>query len=372
LVRRSLESLHTNGLVLAVVDSHGRVLARSQERIPGLTSSTDSWRTLQLRNAGHTIILGFPWEHLEREFRARAMAFLALSGLLTLAAAAGAWLVVGNTLTPISRLARQAQVASAESFELRLTAPSDDAEVVELVTTLNGLLERLDHTVRARSRFYAAASHELRTPLQALLGHLEVALSRPRSAAEYQAVLVEAHEQAAGLSGLVQALLVLNQLDLGTANPLHESVDLADVCDRCLSRLQTLVVEKQLRVSTKLQDAPIEAAPAYVEMLVRNLLENAVKYSAGGGLVQLRLCTGDGAIILEVFNECRPQPEWQVDRWCEPFFRPDANRTSATGGNGLGLTICRAVCQANGWDLSLQPLENGIRAIVHFGTEPPA
>ena len=88
--------------------------------------------------------------------------------------------MVGRTLSPIDRLSRQAAAASVESLDVRLAAPSRDAEVVRLVATLNGLLQRLSDAAESRGRFYAAASHELRNPLQALLGHVEVTLDKER------------------------------------------------------------------------------------------------------------------------------------------------------------------------------------------------
>ena len=112
----------------------------------------------------------------------QAILLAAFSVMMGGAATLGAWLLVGRTLSPY----RQPVAAGADgdgggSGQARLTAPSQDAEVVELVSTLNDLLTRQREANAARGRFYAAASHELRTPLQALSGHLELALQRPRT-----------------------------------------------------------------------------------------------------------------------------------------------------------------------------------------------
>jgi signal transduction histidine kinase len=95
-------------------------------------------------------------------------------------------------------------------------------------------------------------------------------------------------------------------------------------------------------------------------MLIRNLVENAVKYADPGGQVDIRY--NPQAATLVVFNSCLPIEGWLPERTFEPFYRPDASRNSATGGNGLGLTICKAICVANGWKIEVKQVEGGVRA----------
>jgi signal transduction histidine kinase len=99
-------------------------------------------------------------------------------------------------------------------------------------------------------------------------------------------------------------------------------------------------------------------------MVVRNLVENAAKYAEQGGEVEVRIDpAGPG---FEIFNTCRPVPEWLPERTFEPLYRPDASRNAATGGNGLGLAICKAVCDLNHWPLQVQQVNGGVRANVLF------
>jgi signal transduction histidine kinase len=292
---------------------------------------------------------------------------LLLSLFAIFAVAGGAWLLVGQTLSPIRRLANQAGAASVENLQFRLKTPSRDAEVVDLVDTLNGLLSRLAETAEVKGRFYAAASHELRTPLQALSGHLEVALSRGRTADEYETFLQEASKQAGRLTSLVQDLLLLHQLDSTLARP-QEPVDLAEVCDGVLSHLTPLIDARELRLNADLTPgAIILAVPTHAEILIRNLVENAVKYAVSGGAVTLSLTSDGAGTRLELFNECAPVPGWNPQKLFEPFYRPDAARNAKTGGNGLGLAICRAVATANVWTLELRQEPRGVRVTVEFG-----
>jgi signal transduction histidine kinase len=337
----------------------------------------DDWRLVDGFVVGpkgrpRILVIFQSWWAVMHEQAALKLGLLLLSLFAVAAVAGGVWLLVGRTLSPIHRLAVQASAASVENLQVRLKAPSRDAEVVDLVDTLNGLLSRLAETAAVKGRFYAAASHELRTPLQALSGHLEVALSRERSAEEYETFLQEAHRQTGRLTSLVKDLLLLHQLDSAPPRP-QEPVDLAEVCDGVLSHLVPLIDARELRLKANLSPGVvILAAPTHAEILIRNLVENAAKYAATGGEVTVSLTACDPETRLEVFNECPPVPGWNPEKLFEPFYRPDTARNTRTGGNGLGLAICRAIATANGWTVRLEQEARGVRAVAIFGERPAA
>lgn len=356
--------MHERNLVLQVVDANGKIISQSQQRAPQWPLKGDSWRAVTLQSGEYTIVLSLHWAKTLRQLRVLTLGLIVLGMFMTAAAAAGAWIVVGNTLSPIGSLSRQAHAASVESLIIHLHAPSEDAEVIELVDTLNGLLLRIAETAASRGRFYAAASHELRTPLQALSGHLEVGLSRQRSAEEYRQSLAEAQEQTNRLTSLVQELLLLNQLELMTSSPPQEAVNLADICERVLAYLQRSIEERDLKVSVDLPDFTFMAPLVHTEMILRNLIENAVKYASPGGEVRITVTPENAAPVVEIFNQSLPIAGWTPDRYFEPFFRPDSSRNSSTGGNGLGLAICKAIAHANGWEITLTQEAGGVRAKV--------
>lgn len=368
ILKEHREALRADNLTVLVVGQAGRVLSRSQDPVPAWPRKDDGWRVVVVRSGAHTVVVGMPWAQTEAALRDRVFLLSFLGLFVVVAGAGGAWLLVGRTLQPIALLSREARAASADRLDVCLSAPSPDAEVTELVATLNDLLARLGQTAASKGRFYAAASHELRTPLQALSGHLEVALNQPRSRESYHATVEEAHRQTGRLISLTQDLLLLNRLENANGRPANKPVDLSEVCDQALCRLGPQIARRGLKVTTDMPPGvQVLAPPTHADMLVRNLLENATKYANPGGRVCVTVAADapENATLL-IFNECAPLAPSDIEQLFEPFFRPDASRSAETGGNGLGLAICKAIAVANNWDARLTQAPGGIRVLVCF------
>lgn len=328
--------------------------------IPPLADPS-GWRTRQVKWRGQRLLLGLPLRRARGELRGQALALGTLSLLVTGAAALGAWALVGKTLAPIGALAQQArQTAASPVRVLELRAPlrptSLDREMTDLVSTLNAMLDNVREAALSKERFHTSASHELRTPLQALSGHLGVALSRERDAAQYRSALEEAARQTARLNKLTGDLLLLNRLQTAASAPSKERVDVAEVCDIALQRAQRTIEARSLKVAGQLESLWVQAAPSHVEILLGNLVENAAKYARQGGRIGIEIEVA--ACALRVWNE-GDATQWaalenQLPRLFEPFYRPDVARARDTGGNGLGLAICQTIAEVNRWTLTIQ------------------
>lgn len=362
LVAEESGSLRALEVALVVVDANGRVVAHSQSGGPVWPLGHD-WKYRTFSFYGHTVAVAIPWHETRGQLLEPTQTLLIMGGIVVLLSAAGAWLLVGRTLSPLDGLTHEAGVASAERLRVQLQSPSSDAEMVRLVSTLNELLNRLSHTAQVQGRFYAVASHELRTPLHSLNLLHENALSRPRDNDEYRAALVESHDKIQWLTRLVQDLLLLNQLDTETGQFEKVLLDLADICEGELSQVRAQVEEKSIRVVAPLPPTCELIAPwTHVNMLVHNLVENAVKYTWPGGRMELEVTPER----FQIWNECEADEDFNMEKYFEPFYRPDAVRNSQTGGNGLGLPLCHAICKTNGWELTLAFENGGFRATVGF------
>jgi signal transduction histidine kinase len=350
------------GLTMLVLDHDGTVIARSSKGSDWPLYG--NWLVETVRYHNDTLLIALPWHSSDKELRDLSYKLLALTVGVVLATALGSWMLVGRVLSPINKLSTQAERASTVNANLALEAPSDDAEVVGLVGTLNRMLSRLSQTVAARERFHSAASHELRTPLQGFSTLLEYGLSRPRTTAEWEEIARDAHIQSLRLSQLTTDLLALNQLEMATTSPPSEEVDAGDLIERTLQMLQPGLDQKHIEVDVSLDDDGEIMAPwNHLEMLIRNLLENAAKYTPDGGKIKVSWDPmPNGQAIFSLWNQADLPPGLDPSRLCEPFYRLDKARESSTGGNGLGLAICAAIANNNGWDLKLIKTDGGLLA----------
>lgn len=203
-----------------------------------------------------------------------------------------------------------------------------------------------------RRDFVANASHELKTPVAAILATAETLSSAtqndPPSAKRFSLTLVQ---DARRLARLVEDLLDLARLE---ASPEEwRDVDFADVVQREVSLHSDEAERKGLTLSTRLEDAPIvHADEGALTLLVRNLVENAVRYT-NEGKVEVRLSTSNGEAKFEVEDTGVGIPEEARERVFERFYRVDKARSRETGGTGLGLSIVKHIAESHGGRVNL-------------------
>ena len=361
-----------DGVSVVLSDNKGQLQGVSRHPYPQSVSPTNGqWLTAQVPAQMGFVLAGIDKRELNEALHDRTLLLLCFAAACTVIAGGAAWVVVGRTLRPIGALAQQADTASADPLRARLLSPSDDAEVRHLVGTLNRFLTRLNENTREREQFYAAAAHELRTPLAVLLGSVEVAQSRPRSPEETTETLSDLCEQTQRLIKLTEDLLTLNRLHTvpqGKTSEDADYLDVADYCERTLSELAPTIVMRGLRVETRYtaSSCDVLAAPAHLSILVRNLIENAVRYADAEGGLTITVESADDTLHLRVSNAYHADLPLDTARLFVPFYRADPSRAVATGGNGLGLAICKQVADANGWLLSINHKEKMVTALVTF------
>ncbi len=353
---------------LLLVDAAGLPVITNRRAVPEWPAVSNEWRIFSAPLGTATLVAGIRWRPIEKRLRSQAVTLATLGLMAILFAAALSWTLVGRTLRPIGYLSQQAANAASDPLHLHLEAPSNDDEIKQLVATLNGMLGRLRENARSREQFYAAAAHELRTPLTVLSSTIEVTKNRPRSVGEYQEALDDLEQQTRRLIHLSEDLLTLNRLDMGTVRDVPESVDLVDLVERALASVRLVIAGRNLQLIADLEteDATALVPSLPAGMLIRNLIENAAKYAREGGGLTVSWHSDTDWVELRVANDFPVESQLDTDRLFEPFYRADASRSSATGGNGLGLAICRRIADMNGWQLSLVRHSREVVASVQF------
>jgi heavy metal sensor kinase len=268
--------------------------------------------------------------------------------------AAGGWGLARRALRPVDRMSQSALRISAEDLSRRLERRGTGDEIDRLADTLNAMLARLQAAFGEMQRFAADAAHELRTPLTALKGGIEVALRAERPPEEYRRVLASSIEEVDQLIRLAEDLLLLSRSSAGFT-AVRRSVDLEPLCLEAFEVGVRLAKAKGVMVRMgATTPVVVQGDAAALRRALRNLVDNAVKYTPAGGSVVISLeRTPEGAALV-VEDTGIGIAAADVQRVFEPFVRLDAGRSRDTGGSGLGLAIARSIALAHGGTLEVE------------------
>jgi signal transduction histidine kinase len=280
---------------------------------------------------------------------------VAFAGVLLVAAAVG-WLVAGRVLAPLKRISGTARRVSEERLGERIPVTGPHDELRELGETLNSMLDRLAHSFDAQRRFVANASHELRSPLTVIRSEAEVALANPEPDLDEMRAMAESVVHASRRTeALLASLLILARSQRGLLR--SEPVDLATVVESAARGAARAADDEGVKLRTALDAAAVDGDAALLERLVANLLENAVRYNRPGGFVDVSTRERSAGAELRVENSGPPVDREAAARLAEPFER--LQREADARGAGLGLSIVRAVSEAHGGALVIEPRAEG-------------
>jgi heavy metal sensor kinase len=313
------------------------------------------YREAALRGPGGTLIrVGRSIERERAELRAFVWQLGGVGAVVLTVGLAGGWLISARILRPVAAIAATASSISATNLSDRIDPRTVDRELADLAGVLNAMFDRLEAAFERQARFTADASHELRTPLAILRSHTELALSRPRSAAEYRATVEAGLRAATRMTGLVEGLLTLARADAGKLDLRRQAVDLTSVVEECVSLCRALAGNKGITLSTHLGPVEVRGDSLRLGQVVTNLLSNAIQYNRAGGEVQVHLGLVGGAAVLSVQDTGCGIPKADRSHIFERFYRVDKARSRASGGNGLGLAICRRIVEAHGGTIGFE------------------
>ena len=259
----------------------------------------------------------------------------------------GGWLISARIFRPIKVISATAAAISATRLSERIDQGQVDRELAGLAGVLNAMFDRLEEAFEQQRRFTADASHELRTPLAILRSHTELALSRPRTPAEYQKTLDICLRAIGRMQDLVQGLLTLARADAGKLELKQDSLDLVLLVKESVALLESLAGQQNVRLSLSLSSVIVCGDAQRLGQVVTNLLTNAILYNRPGGEVTITLSTDGTGALLEVADSGVGIPEEDQPHIFERFYRVDRARSRATGSSGLGLAICKSIVEAH-------------------------
>lgn len=318
-----------------------------------------------------------------RESAAISNEFLAYVGAAVVILCILIMIYVSNRYTkPVLALASLAQKMEELNFNVRYEEDRKD-EIGVLGHSMNSLSDKLQETIselktannelqldlqrrseqeEMRREFLANVSHELKTPIALIQGYAEGLQENvnddPESREFYCEVIVD---EADKMNKMVKKLLSLNQLEFGNGQVHLEHFDVQEIIKSVIASSDILFKQKDITLSFQ------EGEPAYVwadeymtEEVIMNYVSNAVNHIDGERIIEIKMSEAEGKVRISVFNTGKKIPEEELDKIWGKFYKVDKARTREYGGNGIGLSIVKAIMEAHNQEYGVRNYDNGV------------
>jgi heavy metal sensor kinase len=331
------------------------------DRPPSEQVDVDRYRIVERRvplRGGQELLLrcGCSRKPVEEDLQEGDRVMLWSAAVTLLLAPLGGYALAHRATRPIAKIIATAASLQPSKLDERLPLRGTGDELDQLSQTINGMLDRIASYIERNREFVANAAHELRSPLAAIRSTVEVALNRDRTPEEYVLLLTDVMEECSQLGGLVNRLLLLAEGDAGRLAAGSQTVRLDRVVREALDMFQGVAETRSITLhASDLPKLIVPGDDAHLRQVVRNLLDNAIKFTPSPGHIYVSLgvqaerkrawlCVRDTGIGIG--------PE-DLPRIFERFYRADKARTreGRVGGHGLGLSICQSIVTALGGDI---------------------
>ncbi len=338
------------------------LLDAERRRIVGFSSPADNAVERAIVVDGLTVgwLVLTPFESVsygaEKRFAdAQARTGWVVGGAAILLAAAVALWASRRLLKPVRQVADATHRLTAGDHATRVPESDKDDEIGRLARDFNRLALTLQRNEAMRREFMADVSHELRTPLGVLHGELE-ALEDGVRQLDAQA-LRSLKAEVATLHKLVDDLYELSLADVGALSYRKTELDLREIIDDTAGAFGERLRSSGLALQLELPPGPL---PAFgdarrLRQLFANLLENSCRYTDAGGALRLQARREGRQMLIDLHDSAPGVRSDQLPRLFERFFRAEASRSRASGGAGLGLSICQRIVQAHEGRIEARP-----------------
>ncbi len=266
----------------------------------------------------------------------------------------GAFVIMRRSLRPVGDLARATQ-GILESGDLGLRVPVRKAgdDLDQLGELFNRMLARNEALVRAMKESLDNVAHDLRTPLTRLRAGAELALGQPADPARVREALAETVEESERVLAMLTTLMDITEAETGAMRLDKRSEDLASIAREAVDLYDMVSSERGVHIVTRLAPGvSVLVDRARIRQVCANLIDNAIKYTAPGGRVEVTV-SGDATMgVVTIADTGMGIPPSDLPRVWDRLYRGDRSRSER--GLGLGLSLVKAVVEAHGGDVVLR------------------
>lgn len=288
------------------------------------------------------------------------------ASIITLSfAVIGGVLVGHNVLRRVDSVSRTADEIMDGDLTQRVPITGRNDEFDALASRINEMLDRIEHLMHSMQQVTANIAHDLRSPLNRLRNRLEVTLLENREDEEYRGIMQQAIGDADTLIHTFNALLSIAKLQSGADKSQWRAVHLGELTEELTELYLPVAEESDINFSSNISSNPqITANRHLVAQALTNLLDNAIKYAGAGSTITINVSESSEGASLSVADSGPGIPPSERDRVLQQFVRLESERH--TPGNGLGLSLVKAICQFHGAKLTLSDNSPGLIASMLF------
>ncbi len=367
---------------MMVVQLFGYLYDKSHQEVLEKTDSYDICKSVDPQNNteylsmwgsfdnGDIFIMRSPLESIRSAVTIFNRFIGVVGGCVILVSVLLAWYFSKRITEPIMELATLSQKMADLDFDAKYTSGGSN-EIGVLGENFNRMSERLEQTIsnlkeanyklqkdieqkekreNMRSEFLGNVSHELKTPIALIQGYAEGLKEGvnddPESREFYCEVIMD---EAGKMNRMVKNLLALNQLEFGEDDIQFERFDITSLISGVLQSLDILIEQKEAQVIFRHKNPVYVWADEFkVEQVVRNYVNNALNHVDGEKVIEIKITQENDVAKITVFNTGTPIPEEDLPHIWEKFYKVDKARTREYGGNGIGLSIVKAIMDSFG------------------------
>lgn len=335
-----------------------------------------------MEDEGYSFLLRSPLESIKTSASISNRFLLYIGGWLILACIALIWYFSKRLTSPIRELAVLSDRMADLDFNAKYTSGGEN-EIGELGANFNRMSEKLESTIselkqannslkkdieqkekmeQMRNDFLGNVSHELKTPLALIQGYaegLKEGVNTDEESREFYCDVIM--DEADKMNQMVRNLLALNQLEFGEQEEVFERFNITELIAGVLQSMEILAQQKEAKVNFVSKEAIyVWADELKVEQVVRNYVSNALNHLCNDMIVEVKIKVAAEKARISVFNSGHPIPEEDLVHIWDKFYKVDKAHTREYGGNGIGLSIVKAIMESFHQEYGVSNYENGV------------
>ena len=292
------------------------------------------------------------------------------------------WYFSKRITDPIRELARLSDRMADLDFDAKYTSGGSN-EIGELGENFNRMSEKLESTIselkkannslqkdieqkdkleKMRNEFLGNVSHELKTPIALIQGYAEGLKEGVNEDAESREFYCDViMDEASKMNQMVKNLLTLNQLEFGDEDIVFERFNLTALVKGVLQSMEIMADQAGAKIMLHTEEDIYAWADEFkVEQVVRNYVSNACHHVSGDMVIEVKMVQKDGKVRVSVFNTGNPIPEADAPHIWDKFYKVDKAHTREYGGNGIGLSIVKAIMKSFNQEYGVNNYDNGV------------